>query len=184
MQDLRRILWDGSPADPVDQLENSCWLFLVAAWFAQFEHSLVRPRLATGAWVVCDSWYFKYAARYRVKAIFDQTLVDAAFSALRRPDAVVWLDVPPEVAADRKETFTACECGTLEPGMPDRSRAAFIAFQERVRGALRTLSDPATWIVVPADREPPQALVARVARRLRRRLGASPASALSAPPPP
>jgi thymidylate kinase len=134
MARMREILWDYPDDAPLEQLGDRHWLNLIAAWFQATDYAAVRPLMESGVSCIADGWYYKYLARFLLK---DSSLAGEAisiFSAIRKPDAVIFLDVDPVLAAERKGAFRLSESGAYDGGDDDRLKS-FIKYQKRVRSS-------------------------------------------------
>jgi dTMP kinase len=159
---LRRLLLDEQAAT----LDERAEALLMAADRAQHVAEIVGPALAAGRTVVCDRYigsslaYQGFGRGLGVEAI-------AALSAFAvdgcTADAVVLLDVPPEVAAARLAD---------RAGHADRLEAAGDEFHARVRAGYLALAadDRDHWLVVSGVGEPDD-VAARVVDALVERLG-------------
>lgn len=137
---IRAIVLAGAD-DPDGPLADRAEALLMAADRAQHEEQLIAPTLASGRHVVCDR-YIPSSVAYQghgrgldpadIRRISEWAVVG------RRPDLVVLLVVPPEVARARGGP----------PG--DRIEAAGDTFHERVDRAYRDMAatDPTGWVVV------------------------------------
>jgi dTMP kinase len=159
---LRRLLLDERSA-PVDERAEA---LLMAADRAQHVAEVIRPALAQGRTVVCDRYIGSSLAYQGVGRGLGVAAV-AALSAFAvddcTPDAVVLLDVPPDVAAARLAD---------RAGHADRLEAAGDEFHTRVRGGYLALAaeDPDRWVVVSGAGEPDE-VTDRVLDALVGRLG-------------
>lgn len=164
LQELRHLIWEYPEDAPTSQLGFDHWAHLLASWFAALDHTVIRPALDRGAWVVADPWYHKFAARFALRVGLEQAL--AAFAGITAPGSVVWLDVDPAVCAARRSEVRSTEAGEWQ-GNP-RSRAAFVDYQGAVRGQYAALAAVHGWHAVTAPApdadEVVDALVADVER--------------------
>jgi dTMP kinase len=130
---IRALVLDGD-----EPLAPGAEALLMAADRAQHVAEVVRPALARGAWVVSDRYVpsslaYQGAARgLGVEAI--EQLSEWATDGLR-PDLVVVLDIPDEVAAARRSGG-------------DRMEREAERFHAAVRAAYRELAGPRGWVVV------------------------------------
>ena len=115
--------------------------------------SWLQPRLARGATVVMDSFFFRFWAREHA-AGGAPGLLEAAAPLLPTVDRAVLLEVPPEFAAARKDGFDASEVAGRLPDGDDR--AAFVAFQREVAAGLREACRrwARRWSVVSGTSDP------------------------------
>jgi dTMP kinase len=144
---VRTLIWDYPPEARSSQLGFEHWRHLLLAWFHAVDHVTVRPALADGTWVVADSWFYKYAARFALTC----GLADAeqCFRGLSVPSAVFWLDVDPGVCAQRRVSPRATEKGEwLEL---DGSERAFVDYQRRVRDVYVRLAGAHSWSRIDLD---------------------------------
>lgn len=152
-QRIREALLHGD-----DGLAPTAELLLMLADRAQHVAEVIRPALDRGAVVVCDRYSpstitYQGAARgLGVEAV--ERWCEMATGGLV-PDAVVVLDVPDAVAAERTG------------GARDRMERAGADFHARVRAAYRDLAPDRGWIVIDGVGEP-----AAVTTRVRAALGA------------
>lgn len=134
MSRIREILWDYPDNAPLDQLGDRHWVNLISAWFQATDYAAIRPLIDSGVNCIADGWYYKYLARFLLK---NKDLAEEAltiFSTIRKPDAVIFLDVDPALAAQRKGSFRLSESGAYDGGNEDRLKS-FIAYQNRVRSS-------------------------------------------------
>ncbi len=135
---LRALIWEYPPHARTSDLGFGHWSALIGAWFHAVDHTLVRPLLATGTWVVADSWFHKFMARFTLQV----GAADAAapFRGLTSPDSVLWLDVPPEECANRRVEFRSTESGEWHAHAD-----GFVDYQRRVRGVYAELAERLGW---------------------------------------
>ncbi|WP_300730248.1 thymidylate kinase [Pseudomonas sp.] len=134
MARIREILWDYPEDAPLEQLGDRHWLNLIAAWFQATDYAAIRPLMENGTSCITDGWYYKYLARFLLK---DSTIADealAVFTTIKKPDAIIFLDVDPIIAAQRKGAFRLSESGAYDGGDEDRLKS-FIDYQNRVRSS-------------------------------------------------
>jgi thymidylate kinase len=134
MSRIREILWDYPDNAPLDQLGDRHWISLIAAWFQATDYAAIRPLMNAGVSCIADGWHYKYLARFLLKDTYLAEEALAIFSTIRKPDAVIFLDVDPVLAAKRKGSFRLSESGAYDGGNEDRLKS-FIAYQNRVRSS-------------------------------------------------
>lgn len=134
MARIREILWEYPDGAPLEQLGDRHWLNLITAWFHATDHAAIRPLIESGTHCITDGWYYKYLARFLLKESVLAADAIAAFTTIRKPDAVIFLDVDPVIAAKRKGAFRLSESGAYDGGDNDRLNS-FIAYQNRVRSS-------------------------------------------------
>jgi dTMP kinase len=140
---VRRLVLDGrGPANP--PVAKAEALLMLAAR-AQHVAEVIEPRLAAGDDVVCDRYSgstLAYQGYGRGLPVAELAELDAWANGRRAPDLVVLLDLPVEVARQRREL-----------GPADRIENEGHDFQARVHDGFRVLAaaDPLHWRVVDAS---------------------------------
>lgn len=141
---IRSLFLDPATGD----LEPRTEALLMAADRAQHVATVIRPALAAGRHVVSDRYLYSSVAYQGHGRGLDADGVHelsmwAADGLL--PDAVVWLDVPVEVAR-----------GRVVDVAPDRLEAEAAGFHQRVREGFARQADaePQRWIVVDGTATP------------------------------
>ncbi|MBI4287023.1 MAG: dTMP kinase [Chloroflexi bacterium] len=120
-------------------------LFLFEASRAQLVGEVIRPSLRQGTSVICDRYVYSTVAYQgygrNLEARLIKQLNEAATGGLH-PDLVVYLDVPPEAALQRKTETT--DMGRFEKEE--------LAFHQRVRRGYmeQAAAEPHRWFVVDA----------------------------------
>lgn len=140
---IRRLVLHGDEMN-IDPMAE---LLLIFAARAQHLSEVIKPTLATGAWVLCDrftdaTYAYQGGGRGIDEARIEQleTLVQGSL----RPDLTLLLDVEIETGAARSGTG----------GNPDRFESEATGFRTRVREAYlqRADLDPARFRVIDAER--------------------------------
>jgi dTMP kinase len=112
-------------------------------------HTVIRPALEQGIWVLCD----RFADSTRAYQGQLGNVLPGVLNAMERvtigdlkPDLTVILDVPVELGLQR----AAARRGS---GAPDRFEAEDLAFHRKLRDAYREIaaSDPQRCVVIDAD---------------------------------
>jgi thymidylate kinase len=134
MSRIREVLWDYPDNAPLDQLGDKHWISLISAWFQATDYAAIRPLIDSGVSCIADGWHYKYLARFLLKNTGMTEEALTIFSTIRKPDAVIFLDVDPALAAQRKGSFRLSESGAFDGGNEDRLKS-FIAYQNRVRSS-------------------------------------------------
>jgi dTMP kinase len=141
---LRALLLDAR----TEGLDDRAEALLMAADRAQHVAEVVRPALAAGRHVVSDRYIgssLAYQGHGRGLGVVELRRISAWATADLWPDLIVLLDVPAEVAAQRRA------------GAPDRLEAAGAPFHDRVARGYRALAsvDANRWVTIdgsgPAD---------------------------------
>lgn len=138
---LRGLIWEYPRTAVTSQLGFRHWSHLIASWFHALDHTVVRPALAAGSWVIADSWCHKFIARFTLNV--GPALASQPFAGLSLPGAVFWLDVPPDICAQRRPRARATEQGEWL-GLAGRRRA-FAEYQSRVRDVYAVLAREGGW---------------------------------------
>ena len=126
---------------PVDMAE----LLLVFAARAQHLAKVIEPALAQGKWVICDRFTdatFAYQGSARGLSLKTISVLERLVQGDRRPDAVVLMDLSPEVGLARAKAR----------GDLDRFEREDQAFYDRVRAGYlcRAQANPAQYSIVNA----------------------------------
>lgn len=156
---VRRLLLD--PAQ--GEVEPRAEALLMAADRAHHVATVVEPALASGRHVVSDRYIgSSIAYQGHGRGLDPERVAEISSWATRglEPDLVILLDVPAEVARERRGRS------------PDRLEAAGEDFHQRVAAGFRTLAaaDPGRWVVI--DGTPDAGAVEdAVTTAVRRRLG-------------
>ena len=121
-------------------------LLLVFAARAQHLAKVIEPALAAGQWVICDrftdaTYAYQGAARGLSANVIAQ--LETLVQGERRPDAVVLMDLSPEVGMTRAR----------QRGELDRFEREKPAFYSQVRNAYlaRAQADPDRYQVIDAE---------------------------------
>jgi thymidylate kinase len=161
---LRQIIWDERKPKR-DVLGGHHWTLLMASWYAVLE---TRKLAVSQDALVSDGWYFRAIIKTMEETGLDEAWLRTLFTSVRAPDAVVLLDIDPELALERGRAFDPRESGARALGGP----TDFVTFQSRIRRQLLRLAGEENWIVAPAsERQSPEALADFVSERIRERLG-------------
>lgn len=148
-QQLRRLLLaeppETGPAGEAERLDEGAELMLYAADRAQHVATVLLPTLMQGGVVLCDRYvdstiaYQGYGRQLNLKRI--EVLNDLATGGLR-PDLTLWLDVPVDAGAARRQRRAAGG---------DRLEGETRAFHERVRSGFAALAQRDCDRVVRVD---------------------------------
>lgn len=128
-------------------------MFIGGHLVAQFEY-LVRPRLEAGSNVVLDSYHYKLLAKERIFGVGDDSF-ERLCAELPQPDGVVFVDVDPATAFERKR-------GVLSPYeyLGEPSLESFTAFQLSLRASVLEQIRSLPHAVVDGCRPPEEVRVA------------------------
>lgn len=130
---VRALLLDGAQMEPLAEA------YLFAAARAQLVQSVVRPAIATGAWVVCDRFVdssLAYQGAARGLGIDAVWRLNQAAIADCVPDAAIVLDLPIDEATGRRrggDDRIEAEGLTLQRAVAEGYRELAVRFPDRVR---------------------------------------------------
>ena len=92
-------------------LEVETFALLFSADLFQHYHEVIEPALSRGDYVICDRYYYSNIAYQGVDSAAIERIIsyNQAVMSQKKPDAVIYLDVPPEecmrrIIANRSET--------------------------------------------------------------------------------
>lgn len=114
--------------------------------FHALHETMERARRQDLEILVLVGYWYKYAA---VEAGLGTptALLEELAGLFPEPEQTLWLDLPPEQAALRKQEFTRYECGGRSP-----SSESFQAFQAECRSRLEVMAGAGGWCRVDATR--------------------------------
>lgn len=141
---LRRLIWEYPPDAVTSRLGFAHWAQLISAWFHAVDHTVVRPALADGRWVVADSWFYKFAARFTLTVGPAAALVP--FEGVIRPQASIWLDVDPRECLGRRAELRSTESGEWQ-GLASGADA-FVSYQGQVGEVYREFAAADGWLTL------------------------------------
>lgn len=122
-------------------------------YLAALEYDMIiGPALAMHRPVIVDSYWYKFAAKMKVLDMAAPFLYSVCQS-LPKPEAVLFLDTPIEIAHQRKREMNFFECN----GRP----ADFVPFQRLVRATMLHLAEDVPQLRIDG-RAPLEALVQQV----------------------
>ncbi|MBC1936707.1 hypothetical protein HCA69_10040 [Listeria grandensis] len=150
MKQIKKILWDYAPDDPLSNLGDEHWLHLNIAWFAVLDYCKIQEELSKDKVVIIDNWYYKLLSRYVLKPQYQKEYIEHSFSKLRVPDKVIYLDVTPSIAAKRRTEYSITETGNMD-GFEGNSSENFINYQSKVREVLLNYVKKNNWSIINTD---------------------------------
>jgi dTMP kinase len=130
---------------------------LIAAWHNVVYRTLIAPAALQNCLFIADGWLGKYTARFLLKPDFDSQRLAQFFSDIPLPDLGLFLDLPPSIAARRRDKFKPSECGSAD-GHLGTNHLNFVGYQTLVRDQLVGLGREYRWQTIIADR-PPEAIL-------------------------
>lgn len=158
---LREAIWTRSAGRPVHLLGELHWLHLHAAYLAALAAHLIDQSDAGSPRVVLvDGWTGKLTARVATNGIRGVPEILRFFADLRAPDAVVLLDVPPQVASARRH---GRHSPTEVKSLTATEESTFENYQESVRAHLLRQAEAGGWWVYPDQGRSPRQLAADLA---------------------
>ncbi|MFJ6721787.1 dTMP kinase [Streptomyces sp. NPDC091259] len=162
---LRDLIWS-SPEGQGDTFGAAHWILLIASWYAglaRLRADLADPDTVT----VMDGWYYRNIAKTLVREPLDPGWVESLFTPVPEPALTVLLDVEPDVAWSRRDTFKETELGRWD-GYTGPARESFLGYQSVVRRELRRMAAERDWLVLtPHPNDPPARTAAAVTAAVR-----------------
>ncbi|GHB75614.1 hypothetical protein GCM10010347_52510 [Streptomyces cirratus] len=159
---LRDLIWS-SPEEQGDTYGAAHWILLIASWYAGLAR--LRPGLAdpdAESLTVMDGWYYRNIAKTLVREPLDAGWVASLFAPVPEPALTVLLDVDPDVAWSRRDTFKETELGRWD-GYTGPARESFRGYQSVVRRELLRMAAERDWLVLtPHPNDPPARTAAAV----------------------
>lgn len=150
MTQLRDVIWSRDVGHRTENpFTDEYWLFLLAAWFSVVDRHLLEPRRREGSLTLFESWYYRLVAKFLQKG-FERDWMLSLFATVEEPDLVVLLDVPPRLAWERRQSFSAFEIGAWDSPAED-PRLSFCRYQENVRAQLLAFAQERSWLVIRQD---------------------------------
>lgn len=144
---IRDILWDYPENAPMHELGDMHWLYLLSSWFHLLDYTQIKPGLDSGKNIILESWCYKYLVRYRMKSDYMFEAMQAAFFNLTNPFPVIYLDIDPKIAAERKNTFGISESGGMD-GLKGNSKENFIIYQNTLREIYFDFAKKGNWKII------------------------------------
>jgi dTMP kinase len=141
------------------------WVRLTSVWFDAVGTHVVRPSLVKGDIVVADTWYYKRLAHFALQGLEVLREAQRCSTDLCVPALVCMLDVSPEVAAERKGSFSFAETGNFEAPR-ELTRANFLEYQGRLRTELRGLARAGDWLTLSSQEASPEQNAHRIVDEL------------------
>lgn len=149
---LKTVLWDRSPNQPVTEVGDAGWYYLHASWYAIFAKNALQQHLEQYEVVIMDGWFYKIKARFLAKELYLADALEAPFRELPKEDIGIYLDISPQLASERKLTFTDAESGANE-GYASGRKESFVAYQYRVKSHYDAIAYRNKWNIVDASRD-------------------------------
>jgi thymidylate kinase len=162
---ISQVLWEGNIPGPRNLFGNLHWVYLSASWFQAVDEHIVQPALKEYEYVVLDSWFHKLLVRFHFKGkdIYDEAF--HCFSRLTKPDIIFMLDVSPQVAATRKNSFGYAETGNFD-GLTGVNRHNFILYQSQIRDFLLKTAEEDNWPIISVDKLGTHEVLEKILREL------------------
>jgi dTMP kinase len=135
---IRTSLGTGSLAGPAIRRarsgrthDASAIALLDAADLAERIEQVVQPSLRAGLVVLADRYAYTPMARARTRGV-EQAWLDAVFSFVTPPDAVLWLEVDPATTIGRRDRDPDAYEAGLDLGLAADVRESYRVFQSRL----------------------------------------------------
>jgi dTMP kinase len=132
-------------------------ILLMAGWFHLIELHVIQPSIAQGRTVILDGWFYKFLCRFKARDRDELSLLESLLVGLRKPSIGVYLNISPQIAAERKPSFTASECGVLD-GYKTANLPNFIAYQRNQKAHFDDLAKSEGWGLLDAETLQPEQL--------------------------
>lgn len=116
----------------------------------------VQEKLKTGN-VLCNSYYYKILAKDFLQG-GDNPSFHNEWRKLPKPDRILFLDTPPEVAASRIEDIFSLFSNEYEGEVP--SVTGFVSFQHKLRDRMRYEIKDIPTVFLPGDKSVAEILTA------------------------
>ena len=117
MLEVKPILWERKPNEPISQIDEESWLYLHILWYHMLQNFVINNKLKEYEYVIMDGWYYKFLARHFVNNKMDSSTAMYLVNRLLQPDKIFLLNVPPEICFYRKGIIKPSECGIHEKGV-------------------------------------------------------------------
>ncbi len=146
--DLLKRFQDGSVRIPPEART-----FLLAADISNRLSSTIKPALSSGKVVIGDRYIYKIVAQGIARGL-ERRWLESLFTFAVEPDVKFFLDLDPEVAAERilsyrEISYYEAGCDILDG--EDRRRN-FVKFQSKVRENLLTIAKEVGGVIIDASR--------------------------------
>jgi dTMP kinase len=164
---IRSILWEYQKDAPMTELGDMHWLYLLASWFHVIDSTQIKPSLANGHSILMESWCYKYLVRYRLKADFMYEAMLTAFYSLTRPSPIIYIDVDPHIAAERKTFYGFSESGGMD-GLQGNTKNDFLIYQNTLRQFYLDFASQNDWIIINSDNNDVDSLALEIIEALAR----------------
>jgi len=131
--------------------------------FVSYLADVVEKQLQTTN-VVCDSYYYKFLAKEKVLKTGDLA-VHESWRSYRKPDQIVYLDVPPAEAYQRIISERPLQVNEQYPGATNE-QLRFESFQRDLRQACAQECRGIPWITLDGT-QPPSVVAEELGNQLR-----------------
>lgn len=123
----------------------------------------IIPALEDGREIICDSYWYKYAAKEALINPASEGMLRGVFDHFPEPDRIVYLDIDPKIAWERKSgVVTPFESGT---GETENLQDRFVKFQNALRESLLH-KVPQSKIRIVSANQSPNAVITEIERAL------------------
>lgn len=153
MGNIAALLWPEENTSFDHLLPPQYWLYLQATWYSLLYEFVVVPKLKDGRTLIIDGWYYKFMAKLLVRG-FDYDYLDAIFSHIPPPDAVILLEPDIEAVWNRKKNFRLHEMGLHHP-YPELGERSFIDYQSKILSYFQFIARKQHWITLSLNANAP-----------------------------
>lgn len=144
-------LWTPTSDAPVTDVTDFGWYYLHATWYSVLANNALRESLEQYEYTIMDGWYYKILVRFLAKDKYKADDLALPFQHLPKGDMVIYLDIAPQVAVERKTGFSDAELGRNE-GLSGDAISDFITYQSGVKDVYDTFAADYGWYRVDAAR--------------------------------
>lgn len=144
-------LWTPTHGAPVTDVTDFGWYYLHATWYSVLANNALRNSLEEFEYTIMDGWYYKILARFLAKDKYEAADLALPFKHLPKGDLVMYLDIDPRIAVERKTGFSDAELGRNE-GLSGDAVNDFIAYQSTVKDVYDTFARDLNWYRVDAGK--------------------------------
>lgn len=143
MAKVHELMWTPNHGALDHLLPRDYWVFLQRTWYTLLQEFVIEPELQAGKNVICDGWFYKFWARLEQQN-YQFEYLETIFSAVKKPDKVVLLDVSVEEVLRRKQDFKEYEMGSHLDGK-EGSIEKMIHFQATTHKNLKNYARKYNW---------------------------------------
>lgn len=150
-QKIGDALWTPTHDAPVTDVTDFGWYYLHATWYSVLANNALRESLKKFEYTIMDGWYYKILVRFLAKNKYKAADLALPFQHLPKGDLVIYLDIDPRVAVERKTGFSDAELGRNE-GLSGDAVIDFITYQSMVKEIYDAVASELNWCRVDASK--------------------------------